>query len=148
MAPSGIDLIFPNKARVFDFTGSLGSDRHVPSGIFEPDPNASFSRDKFVPVTKFQLKTDGFIYTAFRLDGEREKERRKPDSYDTRLATPSVLIYRRKKRLRVSLTSRYLDEKSRSYVPRKPKTAYNFITDGDANYKPMKRKIKDDSCSL
>jgi hypothetical protein len=75
MAPSGIDLIFPNKARVFDFTGSLGFDRHLPSGLLETDPNASFSGDKFVPVTKFQLKTDGFIYTAFRLDGERERER-------------------------------------------------------------------------
>lgn len=75
MAPSGIDLIFTNKARVFDFTGSLGFDRHLPSGLLETDPNASFSGDKFVPVTKFQLKTDGFIYTAFRLDGERERER-------------------------------------------------------------------------
>lgn len=148
MAPSGIDLIFPNKARVFDFTGSLGSDRHVPSGIFEPDPNASFSRDKFVPVTKFQLKTDGFIYTAFRLDGERERGGNPiHTSHDTRLATPSVLIYRRKKgtgyRSQVVITTK----KSRSYVPRKPKTAYNFITDSDANYKPMK-KIKDYSCSL
>jgi hypothetical protein len=99
MAPSGIDLIFPNKARVFDFTGSLGFDRHLPSGLLETDPNASFSGDKFVPVTKFQLKTDGFIYTAFRLDGERERKRGGNPihtSQDTRLATPSVLIYRRK----------------------------------------------------
>lgn len=88
MAPSGIDLIFPNKARVFDFTGSLGFDRHVPSGLFEPDPNASFSGDKFVPVTKLQLKTDGFIYTAFRLDGEREREREE----ETRFTHHTTLV--------------------------------------------------------
>lgn len=88
------------------------------------------------------------------MEREREKERRKPDSHITGHsschAQCSYLPTKKKAPgIAQTLTSRYHDEKKAeaTYVPRKPKTVYNFITDGDANYKPMK-KIKDDSCSL